>query len=443
MQNDDIGGGRGGEKRPSPRLRNWKEPEPLDPSSFPHPPRHGNRLPGTIENVQHLLSGYDIEVRYDVFRKRMNIKSDRWEKGLVDNSDDADIAQVVSLAALNGLPRGDLENFLLAIANRKPYNAIDEWISGKAWDGQDRLPDMYATLRTAEHYPVHLKETLIGKWLLSGVAAACLEAGFRSRGVITLQGPQGIGKTSWFRALVPVPELQSWAVKIDHHMDAHSKDSILGGISCWICEIGELDSAMKRDVARIKGVLTREADKLRRPYGRGESEMARRTVFGASVNHAQFLADDTGNSRWWVLPVTAVDFEHGIDMQQLFAQLALELEQGAEWWLDEHEEAQLELQNRSHRTISAIADMVLDALDLDRVGDSDLPAMTPRQLLDRLNIEHPNNTQCKECAAVLREYLGEPKRIQGRDRWRIPVRPDPEWRPPKDLDEEEDEEAEG
>ena len=75
------------------------------------------------------------------------------------------------------------------------------------------------------------------------------------------------------------------------------------------------------DMARLKGVLTRDFDKVRRPYARAESEYQRRTVFFASVNKPNFLVDMTGNTRWWTIPVSKINYEHGIDMQQVFAQL--------------------------------------------------------------------------------------------------------------------------
>lgn len=37
-----------------------------------------------------------------------------------------------------------------------------------------------------------------------------------------------------------------------------------------------------------------------------------------------------------------------------------------------------------------------------------------------IGVDKPTNPQCKECAGILRTYLGEPKRIQGRDKWRVP-----------------------
>ena len=55
----------------------------------------------------------------------------------------------------------------------------------------------------------------------------------------------------------------------------------LAGITAWIVEIGELDSSFKKDVARLKGFLTRESDKLRPAYGKVTIHHPRRTVFAA------------------------------------------------------------------------------------------------------------------------------------------------------------------
>lgn len=399
--------------------RNFPLPEPLDADAFPHRSRKGS-LKGTIENVAHLLDGYGVVVRYDVIRKKVVTTTSLWAS-TSDNSDNVALTNIVSLACLNELPRTDIEAYVGAVAETHPYNPVAEWIMSQAWDEVDRLPAVYATLVTSEEFPVSLKEVLIRKWLLSAVAAALKRKGFRSRGVLTLQGAQSLGKTTWVASLIPDPVLRDAVVKIDHQMDATNKDSILGACCHWLVEIGELESSMKRDVARLKGVLTRDSDKVRKPYQRAEVEMPRRTVFVATVNQANFLVDETGSSRWWVIPVVSVNYDHDIDMQQLFAQLAVEFERGEEWWLTPDEEAKLEEQNLPHRTISAIEDQLLGALDLSLVGTSGLPAMTPTELLQFLGFLNPTNPQTKECAATLRTYCGVPKRINGRGKWRIPL----------------------
>ena len=134
---------------------------------------------------------------------------------------------------------------------------------GKPWDGVDRLVSVYATLIHRADFPEKLKQSLMYRWLLSAVAAALKPSGFKARGVLTLQGPQSIGKTSWISALIPDAILREGVLKLDHHLDAGNKDSIITAVCHWIVEIGELDSSFKKDIARLKGFLTADRDKVR------------------------------------------------------------------------------------------------------------------------------------------------------------------------------------
>lgn len=398
---------------------------PLDPQSFPNPPRNGASYPpATIPNIHHLTKSYGIDVRSNVITKRLEITLPGQADGL-DTGDGPAMTQIISLATLNGIAHGQVWSYVESIANSCPCNPVAEWIHSKPWDGTDRLPSIYQTLVTADGFPETLKETLVRKWLLSAVAAALTPVGFSGRGVLTFQGPQSIGKTSWLKSLVPDIKLRQKVVKVDHHLDPSNKDSILGAVVHWLVEIGELDSSFRKDVARLKGFLTSDSDKVRRPYGRSESVYPRNTVFFATVNDNNFLVDTTGNSRWWTIPLSRIDYVHGIDTQQLFAQLAEEFaqgDQGAQWWLTAEEEDQLERCNNEHRSLSVVRELIMATLDLERKVDLNTDgAMTAIELLREMGIERPNNTQCKECASILRELLGMPKRIRGSNKWRIPL----------------------
>jgi predicted P-loop ATPase len=400
---------------------------PLDPGSFPNSPRNGNSLiPPTIPNVRHLLASHGIIPGYDIIRKKMSIAIPGYS-GTLDNVDNVALSCIISLASLNGMPTGLIPGFVDVLADRNQINPVASWITSKPWDGVDRLPSIYATLVQREDFPATLKITLMYRWLISAVAAALLPSGFRGRGVLTLQGPQSIGKTAWVSALVPDLLLREGTVKLDHHLDAGNKDSLVTAISHWIVEVGELDSSFKKDVARLKGFLTGDRDKVRRPYARADSEYPRRTVFCATVNDHDFLVDATGNSRWWTIPVTEIDFAHGIDMQQLFAQLAVDFYAGEHWWLTPGEEKSLEASNKDHRTVSAIRERMLETVDLDRANAPNLQAMTPTELLRGMDIKNPTNAQAKECAAILRELFGDSKRIQGQNKWRVPLKSDTKY----------------
>ncbi len=376
-------------------------------------------MPTTIENVQFIMQKMGITARYNVIKKKLEIDIPG-HRGTADNRDNATMTAITSAASLNGLAVSLVPQFVEAIGDGNAYNPVADWINSAPWDGADRLPDFYATVETAPDYPLAMKQTLLRKWLLSAVAAALMPTGFRNRGVLTLQGPQGLGKTSWALRLVSEAGLREQCVKVDHHLDSSNKDSILGAITHWIVEIGELDSSFKKDIARLKGFLTATGDKVRRPYARVDSEYPRRTVFIATVNENNFLVDTTGNSRWWTIPCCKLDFNHNVDMQQLYAQLALAMSQGEIWWLTGDEEAQLNAINAPHQSVSVVEDLVLAHIDDSLKSRADNPRVTARDLLVLLGIDKPTNGQAKECATVLRGLLGASSRIKGRDIWRFP-----------------------
>ena len=189
-----------------------------------------------------------------------------------------------------------------------------------------------------------MKRLLLKRWLISAVAACFEREGFKARGVLVLQGHQAIGKTSWLAALVP--KGSDWFLD-SVALDPEDKDSVKRAISHWIIELGELEATFKKaDINKLKGFITSSVDIMRTSFARKISTFPRRTVFCASVNQAEFLVDTTGNSRWWCLPCKAIDYRHGIDLQQLWAQALSLYRDGEPWWLTREEEAELDALNR-------------------------------------------------------------------------------------------------
>lgn len=382
----------------------------LDFADFPHPGKRGAPKV-TLENVRYLLDNSNLSIGFDVIKKRVVVRR---------NGSPAHNLEIVSLAAQHGMQSQYLDAFIEQIAMERPLNPVKDWIDSRPWDGIDRFADLLQTITLAEDYPASLARSLLYRWLLSCTAAATLQGRrFASRGVFTMQGPQGIGKTSWICSLINDQKLSEDVIKRDHHMDGANRDSIKLAISHWIVEIGELDGAFRKDIARLKGVITNDCDKLRLPYGRVEVEYDRRTVFAATVNDNAFLVDPTGNSRFWTLAVEALDFKHEIDMQQMFAQMSLKVEAGEQWWLTPEEDQALAVYNLGHRAVNATAERVKDYLNIEASGGSVGTYMTATELLKAMGTTNPTNTQAKECGSILRELFGPPKRVQGKDKWKL------------------------
>lgn len=379
----------------------------LPPSGFPHPPPEGaHRLPVTMENVGHLLSQTGIVAGYDVIKKQVSL---RRENVTLEECD------LQSLANLNGMGSNLFLDFVGTLARRNSVNPVEVWIDSKPWDGTDRLADFYATVVVQAGFPEAVRDFLLRRWSLACVAAAMEKDRFAGRGVLTFQGAQSIGKTRWLKRLVPEPMTNEW-IKLDHHLDGNNKDSLFGAITHWVVEMGELDSSFRKDVGRIKGVLTRDCDKLRLPYARSPIELARRTEFAATVNEWNFLVDPTGNTRWWTIPVEALDHNHDLDMQQVFAQLAVSYRDGEQWWLTDGEQQVLDSLNSNHQAASVIEERLREAID---TRGRDARSMTASKVLQEIGIRFPSNTQAKEAGAVLRSIYGPPKKIQGIMKWKV------------------------
>jgi predicted P-loop ATPase len=392
----------------------------IDPMKFPDPPvsPHSN-VRCTVENLTYLLNAYSIMVGFNVLKKRLDCAVPGLNPTTL-NRDQVTLTHIENLAIKHRMQPGRVANNLLNIGDSAPFDPMADWIDSKPWDGKDRLRDFCDTVVPADGYSFGFRDVLIQKWGLSIVAATFPRHGFRSRGVLTFQGAQGIGKTSWFKRLISDGALRDQAIKLGHSWDGGSKDSKLSAVKHRIVELGELEGSFRNEISGLKAFLTEDYDKIRPPYARVEAEYPRQTIFCASVNQSHFLLDASGNSRFWTIAVERLDYMHDIDMQQVFAQLKIRYLAGDEWWLSRAEEQKLEQINRQHRSRNVVADRIEEALDLSLIEQSGLSRDSANEVLRKIGIERPTNTQSKEANAALRDLLGEPKKINGTYRWYVP-----------------------
>jgi len=76
----------------------------------------------------------------------------------------------------------------------------------------------------------------------------------------------------------------------------------------------------RREIGELKAFITSKVDEVRAPYARTAQKLPRRTLFCGSANNKQFLSDETGSRRFWVIPITRADYQHTVNMQQAWAQ---------------------------------------------------------------------------------------------------------------------------
>jgi putative DNA primase/helicase len=256
------------------------------------------------------------------------------------------------------------------------------------------------------------------KWLTSCVAAACGSEGVSSEGILVFVGKQALGKTQWMKTLAPRKE---WLLE-GATLNPSDKDSVKHCVSHWICELGELGSTFKKaDLDQLKAFITRSHDELRLPYDRGFSRYRRRTIFYGSVNENEFLTDPTGNRRFWVVRVNAIDWRHKIDMQQVWAEVkARFFDTGEGWFLTSEERSLLHDSNEMSRTQSVVEDLILQRV---KFTSQMVRPVQLTELLRDLGIRSPRVADFKEAARVLTANGCVPRKSNGRKIYDIDYEP--------------------
>jgi len=382
----------------------------VDEMSWPEKSKATMRPPHTIKNTAHMLKHYGFIVSHDVIKKSLRIRYPG-QFGISEDLTDVAISDIESLFASNGLKDKNPLPYLLNIGSKNPVNPVMDFIQSKPWDGISRFNDLLSTIETRPGYSPELLALLLQRWLISAVAAAAKSSGFWSKGVLVFQGKQSIGKTKWAKRLLP-KELSEYLIKTGALVDPQDKDTVIGATSYWIVELGELDGNLRKaDNARLKGFISQEFDQFRKPYGRTEEKFPRRTVFFASVNPEEFLTDDTGNVRWWTVPVIGLNYEHDIDMQQLWAEVFVWYEAGEKWWLDQNEEALLEAVNDAHQQSDPIEELIINRYS-NAVGSKNTRQMVATQVLLEIGYDRPTKTQLNVAAQALRKLFGDAKRTK-------------------------------
>lgn len=384
---------------------------PLDslvsPFGFPHVTDKGGPL-STIENLQYLLDQYDITVRYNVISKDVetNINGVRFSQ---DNSAQNMLTSVGSLCSRNRMPKSDLQDYLLVIADTNERNPAAEWIDSRPWDGVDRIGALVDTLDPIDRDLAH---TLVRRWMIGAAGCVYEPAGMSMQGVLVLQGPQNSGKTTWFWSLT---NRNRRLAKEGATLNPADRDSVKQAVSYWLVELGELDATFRKsDVAALKAFLTKDQDELRLPFARAASKYPRRTAFFASVNPKQYLHDDTGNRRYWTVPHGPnMRGLHDVDMQQAWAQAKHLWASGEQHRLTQGEMDSLNAANAEHAEGSAIEELILSGFAWNAQSDAFAARMSATEVLIAIGMDRPNNKQTKECSTILRKLVGEPTKRHG------------------------------
>ena len=269
------------------------------------------------ENVEALLEAREIKVAYNIIEKDINVLN------LNDEDFNSQILDIHSICNQVGF-RISIDFLVKAvnrIAMKNKYNPVKEYLEDcEAFydETQESTIKQVADCLITNNFDENLKYKLLEKWLLNTANIVYNRGYSNTEGCLVLQGPQGCGKTSFIKAIIPPKFL-----KTGLDLNPSETDSIRKCIKYWVVELGELDSTMKSDQAKLKAFITESIDEYRIPYSISPVRYNRTTSFFGTVNKSNFLKDETGDRRYWVIPIEEVNLDklRQIDKNQLWGEV--------------------------------------------------------------------------------------------------------------------------
>lgn len=226
---------------------------------------------------------------------------------------------------------------LTAVLTRHSYHPIRDYLNGLTWDGVPRLDRIIIDYMGAEDS--ELNRAMSRKHFVAAVARV-FNPGCKYDYCLIMSGAEGIGKSTLLRVMGG-----KWFN--DSITTLEGKEGMEQLRRAWVVELGELSSIKRSDVEQVKAHLSKQVDIYRAAYARRVLEHPRQCVFCGTTNEALFLKGDTGNRRFWVIPVVAElrkyrDRSEAIrrDRDQLWAEAVHYYKQGEPLYLSEELEAQ-------------------------------------------------------------------------------------------------------
>jgi predicted P-loop ATPase len=168
------------------------------------------------------------------------------------------------------------------------------------------------------------------KFLLAAVRRV-KQPGCKFDSIMVLEGKQGTLKSTLGRVLAGDENFLDADIL---ESDKREQQELCEGT--WIYELAELSGLHRSDVEKVKAFASRQEDKARPAYARKVSIRKRTCVFLGTTNSDEYLQDQTGNRRFWPVPIIKVDIEAvRRDRDQLWAEAVVAEATGEALYLPE------------------------------------------------------------------------------------------------------------
>lgn len=321
----------------------------------------GEKRPWLHESTE-LTQQSNQSKSHETKRAKLAVKYEQVEAAIGNNLKLNTLTQVVELAgegrrieqiqielALKyniDLYDNEASKIILTLAEKNSYSPAADYLEyvyslhGTNADLLDKAAKRY--LGTEKAF-----DGLVLKRFLISVIARVMQPGCKVDTCLILKGEQGTLKSSFFQELLP----ESFWFDDSLGKDVANKDELAKLHRCVLMEWGEIEKAFsKKQAAAIKHFLTQKVDRFRPAYRRDILLFPRASVIVGTTNKEEFLTDETGDRRFWVLEPKRINLLRlRQERDRLWAAATAAYKFGECWWLTREEEQTANQNNEQYR----------------------------------------------------------------------------------------------
>lgn len=254
---------------------------------------------------------------------------------------------------LRAASRAALQEAIDTVAHARRYHPVRDWLKGLKHDGKSRIDKwlihiLDKDLPLANKPKIRKYMELVGRYILMGLVARVMEPGCKFDYAPVLEGPGGIGKSTFVKTLVGAEFFS------DTHFEIGQGNAGMEQFAgLWAYELSELTALRRADSEQIKQFFSSQDDRFRGAYGRYVQKHPRQLVIFCSTNKRQYLFDMTGNRRFWPFYVSKPINLTWLAKyrEQLFAEAFALYKSGARYYPSREEEEQFFVPQQERRLV--------------------------------------------------------------------------------------------
>ncbi len=262
----------------------------------------------------------------------------------------------------------------------------------------------------------NLWKPYLEKWLVASAATAT------GKGInhlcLILVGGQGKGKTTWLNKLCPESMKE---FLICSHINPSLTDQNTANFLAekWFVNIDDqLETIFGKDFNSMKAIITAPFVTNRKTWHRFTRKRERVCSFMGSVNSPKFLTDGE-NRRYLIFSVQDINFNHNVNIENVWAQALYLLENKYSYWFTQEEMKQLNQINEIYRQVPPEEEWLMKMYEPCEPTNSQAKFLMPSEILTKLNVWSNMKLSIKKLSTAMENLkYGNPisKRINGSPR---------------------------